>query len=760
MQLSTASTGLNECKALTMKKLLLASVALLSLFSPVFGQITVATGMTPQQYVENVLIGSGVTVSNFSFTGQSGQIGSFNGTSSNIGFGGGIVLSSGLVNTIPGNAATNPDNELGGAGDASLLAVAQSVTSNPNASSITSTNDAAILEFDFVPTSNSVTFNFVFASDEYTGWINTVYNDAFGFFLSGPGITGPYASPSGFPNGAVNLALVPGTNVPITISTIHPGLNAQYYVSNTGGTTHTFNGFTVPIPVEFAVQCGQTYHFKFAVSDCQDQFLNTAVFLEANSFTSPPVDLSITTANGSNSVTEGCLDASIYFIRNECQSSDSLWVTYDISGTATEGVDYNNLTNPILLLPGQDSAVINVIPIVDQLIEGTEYLTIHMTLLDQNGDTVVVGGTLAIIDNAPLVVTATDVYDQCIPDVLPLVASATGGIGAISYSWSNGTMVNPSSTTVPANGTYDYIVTATDACGGLDTDTLTIVMNQTINVDTIYMFPATACNPDGAVSAVVSGLTGQPLYHWYGPGTPGSFQIDASVLEDIPSGWYYFSVSDNVCSAKDSAFVTQSNPPVAEFTPSVTSGCSPVNVTFTNTSQNTTSYEWTFGNGQTANVNDLSSQTQTYTASAIVQLVAFQGACSDTATVAIGVSICGCTDPSALNYDPSATQNNGSCVYPIPPYPTAEAPNVFTPGPGDNINPVFQLKTTNAENVKLTIMNRWGNTVFEESGTNPSWDGKVDGTDVAEGVYFYKYVITGTGGANTIEGHGFVQVER
>lgn len=196
---------------------------------PAFGQITVASGMTPQQYVENVLIGSGVTVSNFSFTGQSGQIGSFNGVNSNIGFNDGIVLSSGLVNSIPGAAANAGSDLIGGGGDASLLSVAQSVTSNPAAANITTTHDVSILEFDFVPSSNLVNFNFVFASDEYLTWINSQYNDVFGFFVSGPGITGPFASPAGFPNGAINLALVPNTNTPITISTIHPNLNSAYY---------------------------------------------------------------------------------------------------------------------------------------------------------------------------------------------------------------------------------------------------------------------------------------------------------------------------------------------------------------------------------------------------------------------------------------------------------------------------------------------------------------------------------------------------
>ena len=53
-------------------------------------------------------------------------------------------------------------------------------------------NDAAVLEFDFIAISDTILFDFVFASDEYLEFVNTAFNDVFGFFLSGPGINGPY----------------------------------------------------------------------------------------------------------------------------------------------------------------------------------------------------------------------------------------------------------------------------------------------------------------------------------------------------------------------------------------------------------------------------------------------------------------------------------------------------------------------------------------------------------------------------------------
>ena len=265
-------------------------------------QLSVVSSLTPQQLLES-LVGEGISVSNVSFNGNADQIGAFVGYTSNIGLDLGVVMASGPVNGLLGNAAMADNGQPGsGLSDADLLSVAQSVTSNPSAASIFSVYDAARLEFDFVPSANLVSFNFVFSSDEYQQYINSQFNDAFGFFVSGPGITGPYSSPVSFPGGSQNLALVPGTTTPITISSIYPpnansistvdpaGLNAEYFIDNTGGMTHTHNGFTVPITISFNVECGETYHFKFAIGDCSDTYLNTAVFFEAESFVSDPAN--------------------------------------------------------------------------------------------------------------------------------------------------------------------------------------------------------------------------------------------------------------------------------------------------------------------------------------------------------------------------------------------------------------------------------------------------------------------------------------
>lgn len=713
---------------------------------------------TPLDLVTNTLIGPGLVTSNITFSGSATQLGKFFDNGSNIGLDSGVVMSSGTVTSItpPGNPSTN----IGGPGDADVLATAQSVTSNPAAANINATFDAAILEFDFVPNGDVVVFNFVFSSEEYLTWVNSQFNDAFGFYISG-------AMPGGGTYNVQNLALVPGTTEPITISTIHPGLNPQYYLGTPNG--HSFNGFTIPIEIRFDVICDSTYHFKFAVADCMDGILDTGVFLEGGSFQSIPVDLSLETNVGNGQfgdsvIFEGCgTDADFIFTRPSCQSGDSLYVEVIIGGTAINGTDYATIPDSVLFLPGATEVIIPFTAIQDGVFEGYESVILTVVNILPGGDTIVTTGIVWLFDNLNVEVLAMDTTIVCMQDSVEVFANGFNGVPPYEYVWN----IAPDTTDyngiyVPGtpNGLYDYYVTVIDACGFEDTDTLTLTVAQTLFVDTTLTGPASACLPDGWVSAVVVGVTdalGQPFYHWEGPGTTGAYAVDGTAMVDIPTGWYYFSVQDDVCYVEDSAFVDITNAPIASFTTSLDFGCAPLEVDFTNTSQNATSFEWTFGNGNVQLVNGLGGQTETYVTNATVMLVAFDAAsCSDTAYANIIVEPCGCTDPLASNYNALATIEDGSCVYPTP---VIVAPNVFTPN-GDGLNDIFFLKSTNAENIDLVILNRWGNIMYESSGTNPTWNGQTPGDKPAtDGTFFYKYVATGPGG-DVIEGHGFVQLVR
>jgi hypothetical protein len=269
-------------------------------------QLVVDMTQTPEQLVQNVLLGGGVTISNVTFNGAAGtvlndQIGSFDGTNSNIGISQGILIATGTVTEAIG-PNISPSQSLGPANP--------SFIPDPDLELIVGsglTNDDAVLEFDFVPDGDSVSFSFVFSSEEYNEYVCSQFNDVFGFFISGPGITGPYL------NNAANIALIPGTNVPIAINTVNPGVagafgdaatcaaadpnwiaNSVYYFDNDGGTSVEYDGFTVPLIASAIVQCGQPYHIKLAIADVFDGGFDSGVFIEGGSFSSPnAIDLEI-----------------------------------------------------------------------------------------------------------------------------------------------------------------------------------------------------------------------------------------------------------------------------------------------------------------------------------------------------------------------------------------------------------------------------------------------------------------------------------
>ena len=198
---------------MTLYKYSTVLIALL-LSSVLFAQITVTSNtMTVEQYVQNVLVGAGVTISNVQYNGGSAnvtvsQVGAFSATNSTIGINNGLVMATGDAQLVVG--PNNSGSTTLGGGNMGQNDVDLDVIVNPNG-----TNDACVIEFDFIPIGDSVKFNYVFGSEEYLEWVNSSFNDVFGFFLSGPGITGSYS------NNAVNIATIPGTNTAVSINNVN-----------------------------------------------------------------------------------------------------------------------------------------------------------------------------------------------------------------------------------------------------------------------------------------------------------------------------------------------------------------------------------------------------------------------------------------------------------------------------------------------------------------------------------------------------------
>lgn len=425
------------------------------------GQLVVTNTQTVEDLVQNVLLGGGVNVSNITFNGAPAnfvteQAGSFNGTATTLGIGNGMMLATGSVFNAPGPNISGSSSLGGGLftsdPDLAILSAPQTV------------NDAAVLEFDFVPAGDSLSFKFVFASEEYLEFVNGV-NDIFGFFLSGPGINGTFS------NNAINIALIPGTSDPVTINTVNDVVNPTFYVNNGDGSNAPFNsdpqyvqydGFTVVLTATALVNCGDTYHIKIAIGDASDTVWDSAVFLEGGSFSSPnAIELEVVTASADGTLTEGCSDALLTITRPG--SADDIDVSVSVGGTATNGTDYTSIPPTITIPDGQNSVSFPLQAFEDNIAEGQEEIILTATFVNACGDTSISTATLPIVEYVPIIALAEDLVLDCTDDTVLIAVVANGGFGDLSYLWSTGATLPAIWVSGLSNGLYP--VTVSDECG-------------------------------------------------------------------------------------------------------------------------------------------------------------------------------------------------------------------------------------------------------------------------------------------------------
>ncbi|PCJ80653.1 MAG: hypothetical protein COA49_07410 [Bacteroidetes bacterium] len=447
-------------------------------------QLLVEQPYTIEEYVSEVLIGNGVTATNITYTGSEEQIGYLSGADGLFSVSSGLVLSTDHATHLsdPGCTDSQFCNDCAGAGvDADLLNVANSVPPLIGQGfSVSSVNDLCILEFDFEAGGDSISFNYVFGSDEYLTWVNTQYNDIFAFFLSGPGITGPYSSPSGFPDGAVNIAQVPNSDpqLAITISSVNNVTNTEYYIDNPSNSGICINGYTQTFTASALVQCGETYHIKLAIADGSDSALESFVVLEEGSFSSNAIDIiadaSIEGAEvflGDTTVVEGCNDAVFTVIRPDDTTQDTIYL--NVYGTATMGGDFSSVFSIVIMEPGQSTANVALGVINDNVNEDPEWVTVEYEYVNSCGDTILTSATIVILDPDPVTLFTEPI--GCIDDAgnINLSVNPLSGYGPYDYTWDtseNDTLNNFTFNTgfIPGSAT----VTVTDVCGSITDATI------------------------------------------------------------------------------------------------------------------------------------------------------------------------------------------------------------------------------------------------------------------------------------------------
>jgi gliding motility-associated-like protein len=653
-------------------------------------QLTVGGPGSPTSLVQNTLVGTGVTVNNVTFNGSGIAYGTFNGANSNIGLPSGVIITTGSRSIAPGPnniASAGVDN--GVPGDLTLTAI-----------SGFDTYDASVLEFDFIPQSGQISFNYVFASEEYPEFVGQIYNDVFAFFITGP-------NPGGGNYNNSNIALIPGTSTPVAINNVNQISYTNYYVDNSGGPTVQYDGFTKPLTAQANVVPCETYHIKICIADAGDGIYDSAVFLEALSFSSSTNDVIATVTYGNNNslLYEGCGQANIKFTKSVAtQVAETFDVT--ITGTATNGVDYSQFPTQVTFQPGDTVVIVPLVPIFDGVSEPNETVTITITQ-DICGTIVTKEVTLTITNVEPLVVDVTPALTTLICPNVPtqLTANVTGGISPYTYTWDNG-LVGQTITVFPQQ-TTTYTVTVTDNCNSQTAQAQAVIdLPGYIPLDLITPPDTTIC-PGDSILLFVSSFGGRG-------DTEITFSWDNN-LGDGSSKWvkpsaltiYTVTVTDSCGTTVTKEIVVDILPTNAEFDYFYLENRK---IKFLDqSSSDVLNWYWDFGDGNTSiEQNPLHTYADTglYRVTLIVE------------------NKYGCTDTITKN------------VRAYPDY-TLYVPNAFTPN-GDDINENFSGLGQGFVNYEMYIFNRWGEPIFKSTDYANRWDGRDKSGQISpQGIYVY-----------------------
>jgi gliding motility-associated-like protein len=538
----------------------------------IYAQITVQT-ITPEQAV-GALLGDNVSYSNVTYIGDTLQLGFLdNADGTSFSLPAGIILST--------DNAQNVDQAYTGydflteqvSGDPDLLTIANSVPPLiGQAFSVSGANDLCILEFDFIPNGDAISFNYSFGSDEYLTWINSSFNDVFAFFLSGPGIDGSFASPPAFPDSAINLAFVPGTNpqLPITISSVQPDLNSEYYIDNPNNVDLNINGFTTSLTAFAEVQCGETYHIKLAIADGSDTALESIVVLEENSFNSVAASLDLESVFldvGLVEFSDQCDTGFVYISRN-C-AADSVYYDLDWGGSATNGIDYQLMDTLLAFGVGQLDSALAMLTILDTFNEGVETIELILSASDSLYGTYDVIDTvyLDIYDTYTFGVAHEDTVLTCPNNSQILVdgIAQAPSVAPYTYTWTDASGAPVSSDPnflVDPPGTFgevdQYVLNMVDFCGAESEEIIVEVENAIPDDPAVVLSqPGLYCRElDYPLSADISAGTAPYTYDWASeaPGIIDS-STDTQLLIPSPSPiaeftessrWLYVTIGD-VC---------------------------------------------------------------------------------------------------------------------------------------------------------------------------------------------------------------------
>ena len=474
-----------------------------SIFSQQASVLGINDRFTDEELIRDVFVkGFCSNVSNIETTGADFSMGNFFNGGSIIGIDQGIIISTGVIDSASGpNTQGMTGGFIGTTNDDDLTKIATS-----------GIFDVSGVSFDFVPISNRVSFNYVFASEEYCEYVNTAFNDVFGFFVSGPGINGE------FMNNGINVARIPGTGEEVSINNVNHEQNREFYIKNEVEVDAdmcgirfapqeqlgiSFDGFTIPLRAEFDVIPCETYTIRLMVADVHDPDWDSAVFLEMNSFDiGGNVQVTALSETGQDTVVaEGCTDGLFRFERvdTDISISETFDLTITENSTATMGVDFEDIDLSITFEEGQ-----SVVEVPIELLEDTEIEDLEILGLGIAGRCPCIGGGRANlqISDAESLEADLNGYAACSGEEFNVTPNIIGGAPPYEYLWDDGSTTESVTRTI--TNTTPIGVVITDFCGQTVTTSTEIEIQDTpiATVDGRYSF---CKGVDAAVPVLMEG---------------------------------------------------------------------------------------------------------------------------------------------------------------------------------------------------------------------------------------------------------------
>lgn len=487
-----------------MKRKICLEIAALLLPFFSFSQLTVTPNSAATSLAQTIA-GNGVTISNAALNCGAGASGDFSYTGANLGMGSGIILTTGLA-TDAANAGSFFTSQMNG-----------NTFSDPQLTAIEplATEDVCILEFDFVPICNQISITFIFGSEEYPMFVNSMFNDGFGIFLTGP-------NPGGGNYNSANIGALPN-GTPVSINNVNAGSNATYFVDNYTNPNNdiVYDGYTVPVTSVTQVAPCSTYHIKFAIADAGDQAYDSGVFIGNNAVScqNAPVITASATPTGCGGNT-GSATASV--------TNYTGTVTYNWQpGGQTTQTATNLAAGTYTCTVGLQMSCGTLTQTVNATVANTGAI---ITLNASGTDPLCNGGT-----NGSATVTVS------------------GGTAPYTYSWNTTPVQSTASAANLSAGVYS--VTITDN-GGCVASTTVSLANPPAIVATVTTTPSMCSANNGTAGAnVSSGGTGPFSYAW--SCTPIQ---TTQVATNLPAGTYTVAIVDaNTCTATATGTVIQQN---------------------------------------------------------------------------------------------------------------------------------------------------------------------------------------------------------